>query len=92
MDRLLLIHLGIFLIFIGFFLVSFGVITYGIQNKDKIDDRIDKKEESEVSFSGIIMIGPIPIVIGNSPTLVILSVLILILMMLWVYLFYMRIF
>jgi len=87
MDRLLLIHLGIFLIVIGFFLVSFGVITYGIQNKDKTED----KDKNEVSFSGIIMIGPVPILIGNSPTLAILSILILILMMLWIYLFYMRI-
>jgi len=87
MDRLLLIHLGIFLIVIGFFLVSFGVITYTIQNKDKTEDR----DENKVSFSGIIMIGPIPILIGNSPTLAILSILILILMMLWIYLFYMRI-
>lgn len=86
MDRLILIHLGIFLIVIGFFLVSFGVISYGLQNKDKTED-----EENRVSFSGIIMIGPIPILIGNSPTLAILSILILILMMLWVYLFYMRI-
>jgi len=86
MDRLILIHLGIFLIVIGFFLVSFGVISYGLQNKDKTEE-----EENRVSFSGIIMIGPIPILIGNSPTLAILSILILILMMLWVYLFYMRI-
>ncbi|HIQ32949.1 MAG TPA: TIGR00304 family protein [Methanothermococcus okinawensis] len=86
MDRLILVHLGIFLIVIGFFLVSFGVISYGLQNKDKTED-----EENRVSFSGIIMIGPIPILIGNSPTLAILSILILILMMLWVYLFYMRI-
>ena len=86
MDRLILVHLGIFLIVIGFFLVSFGVISYGLQNKDKTEE-----EENRVSFSGIIMIGPIPILIGNSPTLAILSILILILMMLWVYLFYMRI-
>lgn len=88
MDRLLLIHLGILLIIIGFFLISFGIITYSIQNKDKTEDDIDKKDESKVSFSGIVMIGPIPIVVGNSPVLVILSVLILILMMLWVYLLY----
>lgn len=88
MDRLLLIHLGILLIIIGFFLISFGIITYSIQNKDKTEDDIDKKDESKVSFSGIVMIGPIPIVFGNSPVLVILSVLILILMMLWVYLLY----
>ena len=86
MDRLILIHLGILLIIIGFFLVSFGIISYGLQNKDKTE-----KEENRVSFSGIIMIGPIPILIGNSPALAILSILILILMMLWVYLFYMRI-
>ncbi|MBW9223007.1 TIGR00304 family protein [Methanothermococcus sp. SCGC AD-155-E23] len=86
MDRLILIHLGILLIIIGFFLVSFGIISYGLQNKDKTE-----KDEGKVSFSGIIMIGPIPILIGNSPTLAILSILILILMMLWVYLFYMRI-
>jgi len=87
MDRLLLIHLGILLMVIGFFLVSFGVITYTIQNKDKTEDR----DENKVSFSGIIMIGPVPILISNSPTLAILSILIMILMVLWAYLFYMRI-
>ncbi|HIQ39288.1 MAG TPA: TIGR00304 family protein [Methanothermococcus okinawensis] len=92
MDRLLLIYIGIFLIVIGFFLLSLGVITYGIQNKEKVENNIDKKDENKVSFSGIIMIGPIPILIGNSPTLAILSVLILILMILWVYLFYMRVY
>ncbi|HIP84960.1 MAG TPA: TIGR00304 family protein [Methanothermococcus okinawensis] len=88
MDRLILIHLGIFLIVVGFFLVSFGVISYGIQNKEKIENR----DENRVAFSGIIMIGPIPIVVGNSPTLAILSILITILMLLWVYLFYMRVY
>ncbi|GBF35792.1 TIGR00304 family membrane protein [Methanofervidicoccus abyssi] len=91
MDRLLIIYVGIFLIVIGFFLLSLGVITYGTQNKEKIENNIDKENESEVSFSGIIMIGPIPILIGNSPTLVIFSVLMLILMILWIYLFYMRV-
>ncbi|HID47595.1 MAG TPA: TIGR00304 family protein [Methanococcaceae archaeon] len=88
MDRLILIHLGIFLIVVGFFLVSFGVISYGIQNKEKIENR----DENRVAFSGIIMIGPIPIVVGNSPTLAILSILTTILMLLWVYLFYMRVY
>jgi len=91
MDRLLIIYVGIFLIVIGFFLLSLGVITYGTQNKEKIENNIDKENESEVSFSGIIMIGPIPILIGNSPTLAIFSVLMLILMILWIYLFYMRV-
>ena len=91
MDRLLLIYLGIILIIVGFFLISFGVITYGLQ-KDRTENNIEKKDlESKVSFSGIVMIGPFPILVGNSPTLAILSVLILILMILWVYLFYIRI-
>ncbi|ENN96828.1 hypothetical protein J422_00235 [Methanocaldococcus villosus KIN24-T80] len=71
-----LIFLGILLIFIGFFLVTLGMIL-----PDK-----EKKEEN-VEYAGIIMIGPIPIVFGNSKNLIIFSILITILMIIWILMF-----
>jgi len=81
----ILIFLGIILMFIGFFMITLGIILPSSQEDYKKPE--NEKTESSVEYSGIIMIGPIPIVFGNSPGLMILSVLILILMIIWIFLF-----
>ncbi|XRO77739.1 TIGR00304 family membrane protein [Methanocaldococcus sp. 16A] len=81
-----LIFLGIILMFIGFFMITLGMILPSSQ-EDYKKVKTEKTEESNVEYSGIIMIGPIPIVFGNSPGLMMLSVLILILMIIWMFLF-----
>ncbi|WP_423793370.1 TIGR00304 family membrane protein [Methanocaldococcus indicus] len=70
----ILIFLGIFLIFLGFFLITLGMIIP--------DKNVEKNENIE--YSGIIFIGPIPIVFGNSPYLIIISLLIFLLMIVWI--------
>ncbi|ADC68845.1 Protein of unknown function DUF131 [Methanocaldococcus sp. FS406-22] len=79
----ILIFLGIILMFIGFFMITLGMILPSSQENYKKQET----EENNVEYSGIIMIGPIPIVFGNSPGLMILSVLIAILMIVWMFLF-----
>ena len=74
----ILIFLGIILMFIGFFMITLGMI---------LPNGGEEHEESNVKYSGVVMIGPIPIVFGNSPGLMILSVLIAILMIVWMFLF-----
>ncbi|XRO75320.1 TIGR00304 family membrane protein [Methanocaldococcus sp. 28A] len=81
-----LIFLGIILMFIGFFIITLGMILPSSQ-EDYKKVKTEKTEESNVEYSGIIMIGPIPIVFGNSPGLMMLSILILILMIIWMFLF-----
>jgi uncharacterized protein (TIGR00304 family) len=79
----ILIFLGIILMFIGFFMITLGMILPSSQE----DYKKPETEENNVEYSGIIMIGPIPIVFGNSPGLMVLSVLIAILMIVWMFLF-----
>ena len=79
----ILIFLGIILMFIGFFIITLGMILPSSQENYKKPEN----EENNVEYSGIVMIGPIPIVFGNSPGLMILSVLIAILMIVWMFLF-----
>jgi uncharacterized protein (TIGR00304 family) len=79
----ILIFLGIILMFIGFFMITLGMILPSSQENYKKPEN----EESNVEYSGIVMIGPIPIVFGNSPGLMILSVSIAILMIVWMFLF-----
>ncbi|MCQ6253796.1 TIGR00304 family protein [Methanocaldococcus sp.] len=88
----ILIFLGIILMFIGFFIVTLGLILPSSQiqenqNYEKYNEYNNENEKSNVEYSGIIMIGPIPIVFGNSPGLIILSILITILMIVWIFLF-----
>ena len=71
-----LIFLSIILMFNGFFMITLGMILPSSQGSYKNAET----EEEDVEYSGVIMIGPIPIVFGNSPGLMILSVLIAILM------------
>ncbi|EHP84929.1 TIGR00304 family membrane protein [Methanotorris formicicus] len=80
----ILIFLGMILIFIGFFVVTLGMIL----PSEKIE-KTHEEDKKDIQYSGIVMIGPIPIVFGNSPGLMVLSVLILLAMMLWIFLFYM---
>ncbi len=54
----------------------------------KNNDNEYNEQKQDVKFSGVVMIGPIPIVFGNSPSLAILSILIVIAMMIWMFLFY----
>jgi len=74
----ILIFLGIILMFIGFFMITLGMI---------LPNGGEEHEESNVKYSGVVMIGPIPIVFGNSPTLMIISILVAILMIVWMFLF-----
>jgi len=67
--------------------------NYYDNNYDNNDDENNysnnnNNAKKNVKFSGVIMIGPIPIVFGNSPSLTILSILITIAMMVWIFLFY----
>ncbi|ACV25309.1 TIGR00304 family membrane protein [Methanocaldococcus fervens] len=79
--RPILIFLGIILMFIGFFIMTLGIFLPSHQEYK------DTETEEDVEYSGIVMIGPIPIVFGNSPGLMMLSVLIAILMIIWIFLF-----
>ena len=81
----ILIFLGIILMFIGFFMITLGMILPSTVAKEEHEEQ--KTKESNVKYSGVVMIGPIPIVFGNSPTLMIISILIAILMIVWMFLF-----
>ena len=81
----ILIFLGVILMFIGFFMITLGMILPNTVTKENHEEQ--KTEESNVKYSGVVMIGPIPIVFGNSPTLMIISILITILMVIWTFLF-----
>lgn len=75
--------------FIGFFIITLGLIlpSSQIQENQNHEKYTNENEKSNVEYSGIIMIGPIPIVFGNSSGLIILSILITILMIVWIFLF-----
>ena len=75
-----LIILGVLLIFLGFILLSFGLLFYSLEKTNNVKNN---EKNNNVKYSAIIMIGPIPIVIGNSKNLMILSILIALLMLLW---------
>lgn len=95
-SKLIFIFIGIVLIITGLFLTSFGISSFNtssnLQNQreysenNKNSEEYEKNLNSEISYSGIIMIGPIPIVFGNSPYLIVISLLTLILMIIWIYL------
>jgi uncharacterized protein (TIGR00304 family) len=75
-----------FLITIGLFVLTLGMMYLSKSNENNEHDEYNEKKD--VEFSGVVMIGPIPIVFGNSPSLAILSILIVIAMMIWMFLFY----
>ena len=93
----LILYSGIILVITGFFLISLGISNFNtspsnLQNQreypkedNKNSEEHEKNLNSKVSYSGIIMIGPIPIVFGNSPYLTIIAILTLILMIIWIY-------
>ncbi|WP_421078504.1 TIGR00304 family protein [Methanothermococcus sp. Ax23] len=85
----ILVILGMFLITIGLFVLTLGMIYPSKSSENNQQDEYNEyNEKQDVGFSGVVMIGPIPIVFGNSPSLAILSVLIAIAMMIWMFLFY----
>jgi uncharacterized protein (TIGR00304 family) len=85
----ILVILGMFLITIGLFVLTLGMMYPSKSGENSQQDVYDKhNEKQDVEFSGVVMIGPIPIVFGNSPSLAILSILIAIAMMIWMFLFY----
>ncbi|BFI73305.1 hypothetical protein YN1_2920 [Nanoarchaeota archaeon] len=68
-----------YLLFLGILLVIIGIsliMLYGILNS------------GNVKYSGIILIGPIPIVISNSLDLLIISIIILLIVIILILLFY----
>ncbi len=88
------LFIGLFLIIIGILFIFLSVITtnneenynnYNINNNHSNDIKDNK---TNFKYSGIIMIGPIPIVFGNSPTLIVISLLITIFMVIWIFLCY----
>lgn len=54
-----IIQLGIFLVLLGFFIVFIGFIYEFFKNSEK-------SENARTNAGGIIFIGPIPIIFGNS--------------------------
>lgn len=79
MPETLLIMPGIILIMLGLFLIVFWVITRSVQE----GAGINSKENANVKASGVIMIGPVPIVFGSdkrSALIVIILVIVLILL------------
>ena len=67
-------------------MLTLGMIYPSKSSENNEHDEYNEKQDAE--FSGVVMIGPIPIVFGSSPSLAILSVLIAIAMMIWMFLFY----
>ncbi|MDK2790737.1 MAG: hypothetical protein PWP15_1244 [Methanothermococcus sp.] len=80
----IIITFGMFLIIIGFLVLTIGMI---LPDKNRVQDDENSKN-NDIQFSGVVMIGPIPIVVGNSPSVAILSVLMLIAVLLWMLIFY----
>ena len=69
---------------------SSGSYSNSVQKVEKYGVEKDKEgDDKNIQFSGVIFIGPIPIVFGNSPMLMIISVLITIGMIIWIFLYYM---
>ncbi|AEH06815.1 TIGR00304 family membrane protein [Methanothermococcus okinawensis] len=87
--RPILVIFGMILITIGLFVLTLGMVYPNKYSEyHQQDESNESNEKQDVKVSGVVMIGPIPIVFGNSPSLAILSVLIVIAMMIWMFLFY----
>ncbi|MFH0904927.1 MAG: TIGR00304 family protein [Methanobacteriota archaeon] len=83
MPETLLIMLGIILIMLGLFLLVFWVITRSVQEGAGINN----KENANVKASGVIMIGPVPIVFGSDKRSALIAIILAIVLMLLVIIF-----
>ncbi|MFH1323430.1 MAG: TIGR00304 family protein [Methanobacteriota archaeon] len=83
MSETLLIMLGIILIMLGLFILVFWGITRSIQG----GEGIDSKENANVKASGVIMIGPVPIVFGSDKRSALIAIILAIVLMLLVIIF-----
>jgi len=77
MPETFLIMLGIILIMLGLFLLVFWVITRSVQE----GAGINSKENANVKASGVIMIGPVPIVFGSDRRSALLAIILAIVLM-----------
>ena len=83
MPETLLMMLGIILIMLGLFLLVFWVITRSVQEGAGFNG----KENTNVKASGVIMIGPIPIVFGSDRRSALIAIILVIVLMLLVIIF-----
>lgn len=63
-----LIALGMFIIFVGAVILMLGVVRSVYQTREA------GNAEGEVKAGGVILIGPIPIVVGTDKTMVLVSI------------------
>ncbi len=77
MPETLLIMLGIILIMLGLFLLVFWVITRSVQEGAGFNG----KENKNIKTSGVIMIGPVPIVFGSDRRSALLAIILAIVLM-----------
>jgi len=77
MPEQLLIMLGIILIMMGLFILVFWVITRSVQN----NSGINSKENADIKASGVVMIGPIPIVFGSDKRSALIAIIVAIVLM-----------
>jgi uncharacterized protein (TIGR00304 family) len=61
----LLITIGIILIVLGLFLAVFWTIMRSVQAEHEYDSSGSEKTGTKIKGGGVIMIGPIPIVLGS---------------------------
>lgn len=83
MPETLLITLGIILIMLGLFLLVFWMITRSVQE----GAGSNSKENTNVKASGVIMIGPVPIVFGTDKRSALIAIILVIVLMLLVIIF-----
>jgi len=83
MPETLLMMLGIILIMLGLFLFVFWVIMRSVRE----GAGINSKENANVKASGVIMIGPVPIVFGSDKRSALIAIILVIVLMLLVIIF-----
>lgn len=81
---------GIAVIFIGFILVFMGTVLQGTHGSQGTEGAQGTAKNTEVKTSGVILIGPIPIIFGNDKGMVITGVVMAIIIMILAYFLFYR--
>ena len=90
MPELALITAGIILIFLGFLILIFKVITDSVKTGAVLEegkDQYEKKDE-KIKGGGVIMIGPLPIVFGTDKKYALIAIIMAIVLMILAIVFF----